>query len=448
MEELIKVLNKKYTFKYNSLSNKVYYLTNKKNHTTSYEELKDSDINTIYIKLKNKIRNLRKEDIKIYVNSNYVEDFNPLEDFLSSQNLDSSNTDYIKKLAETVKTTNDELFQKIFKKWFILVIASALRSMVINPMALIFVGKQGVGKTTWLRNLLPHNFQNYYYSGSINPSNKESLEMLATRILINLDELTSLDKSSLESFKELMTKEKVSYRKPYATTTQDFDRVASFVGSSNYKEVLVDSTGNRRFFCVEVLSMKLPPEEILLNAYLQAYFLIKENVIDMYYTNEEENLIESSNDNFRSKSKEEDLIGTILFKISKHDENALFMNATEILHHLKKRKVYISIDHIKLGRILNEYGFETKKVNGLKKYAISFENSKNKETVDYDFCLGDLKVKIREDGALMDAEFNPEIDDLIFLNDPFIEDKMEDAEILKKLNDELESVKAKYRKKI
>lgn len=41
-------------------------------------------------------------------------------------------------------------------------------------------------------------------------------------------------------------------RKPYGTAIQEIRRYASFIGTSNQKDLLTDPSGSRRFICIEV----------------------------------------------------------------------------------------------------------------------------------------------------------------------------------------------------
>lgn len=49
-----------------------------------------------------------------------------------------------------------------------------------------------------------------------------------------------------------MQKPVANLRKPYGSSIQEIRRYASFIGTSNHKDLLTDSSGSRRFVCVEV----------------------------------------------------------------------------------------------------------------------------------------------------------------------------------------------------
>ena len=51
--------------------------------------------------------------------------------------------------------------------------------------------------------------------------------------------------------KHLLQKPVANLRKPYGTSVRELRRYASFIGTSNQKDLLTDPTGSRRFICIE-----------------------------------------------------------------------------------------------------------------------------------------------------------------------------------------------------
>jgi predicted P-loop ATPase len=100
-------------------------------------------------------------------------------------------------LAKTVKTTNDGLWQKVLRQWIVAVVASLMDDNIVNQTVIIFVGPRGIGKTTWLKNLVSAVLVMCFYSGAIDPANKDRTIQLAECMLINLDELETMNKNSI-----------------------------------------------------------------------------------------------------------------------------------------------------------------------------------------------------------------------------------------------------------
>lgn len=57
---------------------------------------------------------------------------------------------------------DQKLFGIYFKKWLVATIASLLDTKVVNHEILVFIGKQGIYKTTWMQRLLPVELQRYF----------------------------------------------------------------------------------------------------------------------------------------------------------------------------------------------------------------------------------------------------------------------------------------------
>lgn len=149
-------------------------------------------------------------------------------------------------------TTKQELWRTCFKKWFVAMVACVLDEKQVNQTVIVFSGKQGLGKTTWIEKLMPNPLKEYIFSGTINPSNKDTLIHLAECMLINLDELENLNKTEIGTLKEIITKTHIRMRKAYGHNNENMPRRASFAGSVNTAQFLNDTTGSRRFLCFEV----------------------------------------------------------------------------------------------------------------------------------------------------------------------------------------------------
>ena len=62
--------------------------------------------------------------------------------------------------------------------------------------------------------------------------------------------------------KHLLQKPVANLRKPYGSSIQEIRRYASFIGTSNHKDLLTDSSGSRRFVCVEVTAPGTFPHRV------------------------------------------------------------------------------------------------------------------------------------------------------------------------------------------
>ena len=112
----------------------------------------------------------------------------------------------------------------------------------------ILVGKQGIGKSTLLRYLGLD-----WFSDSLTTfDGKDAVEMIQGQWIVEVGELTALNRQETNAIKQFMSKADDVYRKPYGRITERLPRRCVFFGTSNETAFLRDQTGNRRFWPVDV----------------------------------------------------------------------------------------------------------------------------------------------------------------------------------------------------
>jgi hypothetical protein len=283
--------------------------------------------------------------------------FNPFEDYFFNLPSYDEKTDYITELANTITTTKQDLWQQCFKKWLVAMVGCVLDEKVINHTVIVFSGKQGLGKTTWVEKLVPKPLKEYLFSGTINPNNKDTLVQLAECMLINLDELENLNRSEIGSLKEIITKTQIRMRKAYGHNNETMPRRASFAGSVNTAQFLNDSTGSRRFLCFELEGIKYQHDVDINMAFSQALFLFKSG-FRFWFDQEEIKSITENNEQYQLHSPEEELLLT-WFEPCPKEEATLFLNASQIAAKLADRtKLNLNDGTInKLGKALKKHNF-------------------------------------------------------------------------------------------
>ena len=205
-------LSTRYVFRHNMVSGKLefQYFGKKKWHVMN-DFIENSMLREC---LKGRIKtNL--SSLRNLLYSDFCELYNPFEDYFYNLPSYDEKTDYILELANTITTTKQELWQECFKKWIVAMVGCVLDDKVINHTVIVFSGKQGLGKTTWVEKLVPRKLKEYLFSGTINPNNKDTLVQLSECMLINLDELENLNRSEIGSLKEIITKTQIRMRKAY-----------------------------------------------------------------------------------------------------------------------------------------------------------------------------------------------------------------------------------------
>ena len=302
--------------------------------------------------------------------SDFCELFNPFEDYFFNLPTYDEKTDYITELANTITTTKQDLWQQCFKKWLVAMVGCVLDEKVINHTVIVFSGKQGLGKTTWVEKLVPKQLKEYLFSGTINPNNKDTLVQLSECMLINLDELENLNRSEIGSLKEIITKTQIRMRRAYGHNNETMPRRASFAGSVNTAQFLNDSTGSRRFLCFELEGIQYQHEVDIDNVFSQALYLFKSG-FRYWFDQEEIKNITENNEQYQLHSPEEELLLT-WFEPCEKDKANTFLNASQIAAKLaEKAKINITDGTInKLGKALKKHNFIRLKKNGIAVYAL------------------------------------------------------------------------------
>jgi hypothetical protein len=364
-------LSNKYVFRHNMVSGKLeFQYFGKKKWNVMNDFIENSMLREC---LKGRIRtNL--SSLRNLLYSDFCVLFNPFEDYFFNLPSYDEKTDYITELANTITTTKQDLWQQCFKKWLVAMVGCVLDDKVINHTVIVFSGKQGLGKTTWVEKLVPKPLKEYLFSGTINPNNKDTLVQLSECMLINLDELENLNRSEIGSLKEIITKTQIRMRKAYGHNNETMPRRASFAGSVNTAQFLNDSTGSRRFLCFELEGIKYQHNVDINMAFSQALFLFKSG-FRYWFDQEEIKSITENNEQYQLRSPEEELLLTWFEPCEKEKANA-FLNTSQIASKLaEKAKINITDSTInKLGRALKKHNFLKLKKNGIFVYALT-ENS-------------------------------------------------------------------------
>ena len=361
-------LSNKYVFRHNIVSGKLeFQYFGKKKWNVMNDFIENSMLREC---LKGRIKtNL--SSLRNLLYSDFCELFNPFEDYFFNLPSYDEKTDYITELANTITTTKQDLWQQCFKKWLVAMVGCVLDEKVINHTVIVFSGKQGLGKTTWVEKLVPKQLKEYLFSGTINPNNKDTLVQLAECMLINLDELENLNRSEIGSLKEIITKTQIRMRKAYGHNNETMPRRASFAGSVNTAQFLNDSTGSRRFLCFELEGIQYQHEVDINLAFSQALFLFKSG-FRYWFDQEEIKSITENNEQYQLRSPEEELLLTWFSPCDKENANA-FLNTSQIASKLaEKAKINITDSTVnKLGRALKKHNFLKLKKNGIFVYALN-----------------------------------------------------------------------------
>lgn len=349
IEQIELFLRAQWLFRYNVVSNKAEFKLVKE-PDTPFAEMRDFDYNSILRDLKYADLQCSMNMLRTILTSNFMVEYDPYAEYTASLPRNDGQIDYIELLADTVTTGNQDFWRRAFKKRFVAMVASWIQPEVVNHTALILSGAQGVGKTTWLGNLIPAPLRKYVYAGMVNVRDKDSQVKLSECCIIIMDELENMSRN-LDALKELITKRDIHIRRAYSYTHEHYTRRASFAGSINNKDFLHDITGNRRFLCFEAKQINYQPFADLDKAYSQAIHLAQ-NGFQYWFSQEELSELEQNNEEFRAVIPEEEQLMAFYESCDEADPEGGFMKTTDILKNLLRLSGLRSLSEQKLGRVL------------------------------------------------------------------------------------------------
>ncbi|MDN5554171.1 VapE domain-containing protein [Prevotella sp.] len=366
--QIIKFLERRYVFRYNEVMKYTEYRPNN-TWVLDYKPVDQRVQNRMAIEARLEGMNAWDKDITRYVESDYVKNYNPIEDFLWKCRGKWDGHDRIRELARTVPTNNAN-WENWFYTWFLAVVNQWLgigNSRYGNSVAPLLISGQGYNKSTFCRRLLPQELQWGYNDNLVLAEKKQVLQAMSEFLIINLDEFNQISPQVQQGFlKNLIQLPNVKIKRPYGKHVEQHARRASFIGTSNMRDVLTDPSGCRRFIGVEITSPIDVSKEInYVQLYAQALSAL-EHKEPCYFDEEQTALIMKSNQQFQAKSAVEQYFYEYFSIGTKNDSDASFMTTAAILSYLKKQLGSdIKLNNLRsLGRVLtNMDGLERKRTN-------------------------------------------------------------------------------------
>ena len=319
------------------------------------------------------------KDIRRYVCSNDIEPYDPISDFL--ERLPQwDGKDRVTPLALRIHTSYKE-WPQLFHIWMRSMVAmwQGKGQLTGNALVPLLIGRQGCGKTSFCRILLPRE-QREYYNDRINFKNEADLNLgLTSFALINLDEFDKITQRQQIVLKYLVSTSDLKYRPPYGKAYQSHRRYASFIGTTNEPTPLTDPSGSRRFVCVMVegdIDFRTPV------AYQQLYAQLKQEIQDgerYWLTPDEEVALMKHNRQYQQVNGLGEMLLSLYRKPEGHEEGQ-WISLKDISARMKQtfHSGYTEDPGTirKLGNFMNrqEYKFESRrKASGMEYWVVEVE---------------------------------------------------------------------------
>ena len=333
-DKMKRYLNAYYEFRYNVLS-EINEFRPKGEDLLTFRILGKRELNALCMEIQSAGIPCWDRDVARYIHSTLVEDYHPFSLYI--QELPKwDGEDRLTDLAQRVST--EAYWVKHFHRWMLALMAQWMgkNTTYANCVAPLLVSEeQGWLKSTFCKSLMPEPLQAYYTDQIDLSANGRQEGKLAVMGLINLDEFDRLSSRAMAKLKNLMQLSSLNIRKSYQKNYSQLPRIASFIGTSNRKDLLDDPTGSRRFLCVEV-EHRIDCTDIDLS---QIYAQLKAELEAgerYWFTSEEEQEIQFHNEAFYQVHPEEELFRNH-FRVPSEGEMCEMFSLSEILEALKEK---------------------------------------------------------------------------------------------------------------
>lgn len=313
------------------------------------------------------------KDLNRYIHSDRIPVYDPINDFLDALP-EWDGVDRVAALADRVPTKSPN-WQRNFHIWMLSMVAQWMGrdDQHGNAIAPILIGAQATGKSSFYRMLLPEHLLEYYNDSIHFKDDKSVFLALSSFALINIDEFDSLSRSQQPLLKYLLSKTDVKYRAAYRNHIEQHKRYASFIGTTNKSQPIVDTTGSRRFICVKVNGVIDYTSSI---DYQQLYAQLRHEVVNgerYWFSKEEADAITRQNTPFMQSMSLSDMLLTI-YRLPSADDTAILLSLDEIIKELtelypdcvSQRDARMSV-----GKAMKTAGFEQVRSSECRKYKVA-----------------------------------------------------------------------------
>jgi predicted P-loop ATPase len=274
-------------------------------------------------------------DIRRYLNSPLVDEYNPIMAYLDALPA-WDGKDRITTFARRVDTSTFWLNK--FHLWMLSMVAQwmELSTKFGNCLMPILISpEQGKHKSTFCRSILPPELRAYYTDDFDLDSHASVARKMVHYALINIDELNRLSEQKMAKLKTILQRPDLAMVSRDSISFTSRKRMASFIGTSNFKELLTDPTGSRREVPI-VVKNKIRYDHV---NYARLYAQLKEELlrgVRYWMTSAEEARLKLRNAAFCRRPVEESLFFSC-FRLPGKTQKSLSLSLTQLYETLKRK---------------------------------------------------------------------------------------------------------------
>ena len=344
-----------------------------------WRSITERDLSTIYSRLLQQGVGVKLTDVKSLLESrDFARDYDVVGTWLEGLRPydPSADPDYLHDFFTGhliyEDAANVGFYQRMLEKWFVGMVALWTGCADENPVMPVFCGKQHVGKTWFVRHLLPPELRDYLKEPTpSDPVDKDYIISLSEVAMIFMDEFSIGSDTKSNAFKAIITSAQSNLRDSFGHFRETRKRKASLIGATNHACFIRDSEGNRRYLPVKLAATvnlndhPLPYE----GAYAQALWMLRSGFCTKP-TQAESTAISDHNRDFMEPNDCEEALKVFLRRPTPTEPGVPY-SAGELLQELSARGFRgHAFNSNNIGKALRAMGFAPKKIKGFNKYLV------------------------------------------------------------------------------
>lgn len=216
--------------------------------------------------------------------------FHPVKDYFESlpkwdgvKRLDT----FFQKYAGTIQ---NDYFAEVGRKIFVAVVTRVYIPGAKFDYTPVLVGGQGKAKSSFIKAMA---IRPQWFSDSLGDiENKDVILQMRSKLIIENAEMAMTSKKAVTIQKAFLSRSTDRARLPYERLPRDIPRQCIFIATTNEDRFLIDETGNRRFWPIEIINLSIEKVRKDIDLlYAEALYLFKKGEM-LFLSPETEKLAE------------------------------------------------------------------------------------------------------------------------------------------------------------
>lgn len=325
-----------YDFRYNIVTDVFEY---RRKGEAEYSVVDKYAVNTIAIEVQEAGIFVRDHFVERLIKSKYAQAYHPVREYINGVRGTWDGRDRVGDFLRRISSSDYCLHMgRIWLRAMVAQMAGLDNEHANSVMLLIVSPQQGLHKSTFMRSLLPKELKDYYTDDFSLGQKGNAQRKIVEFAIVNVDEMDKENPKKMPLMKTLMQTMKPSFIGAYKKSFNRLPRIASFVGTSNSRELLTDRSGSRRFLILEPDGM-IDVEDIDHDQIYAQLLHEAESGKAYFFSKEEERMMNEHNVGYYKKTPLETELSNFFRRDESVGKTERGMSCEDVMKVLRMRKV-------------------------------------------------------------------------------------------------------------